>query len=77
MSATFKEFVTKIEDEFDDISKSTIEPSSFISDFIEINSLNILVISTVFEFEYDLVVPFEKIKTAKTFQDLFDLTLQK
>lgn len=74
MSDAFKVFISKIEDEFDDISKSSIEPNSIIADFIEVNSLNILVISTVYEFEYNLVVPFEKIKAAKTFQDLFELT---
>ena len=74
MDEAFKNFILKIEDEFDDVAVADIKPSSFISDFIDVNSLNILVISTIYEFEYKLVVPFDKIKAASTFKDLFDLT---
>jgi len=66
-------FIRKLEDEFEDIPKGTMLPDSPISDFIEINSLNILVISTIYEFEYNKVVEFEKIKKAETIQDLYNL----
>jgi len=68
-----EDFILKIEDEFEDLPKKVIKPESKIEDFIEINSLNIMIITLVYEYDYNKKVAFEDIREANTFQDLYAL----
>ena len=68
-----EDFIRKIEDEFEDIPKGVITPEALIEDFIEVNSLNIMIVTLVFEYDYDQKVAFEDIKKANTFHDLHAL----
>lgn len=71
----FEDFRDVIENEFDDIEAGRIEPSSSIADYIDLNSLNILVISLAIEFQYDKTIEFEEIRKATTFDELYALVI--
>ena len=45
-------FIEKIENEFEDIPKGNIKPDALIEDFIEVNSLNIMIVTLVFEYDF-------------------------
>lgn len=76
MKVDFDQFIGIIEDEFDEIAKGSIQRDSLLADFIEINSLNTLVLSIVFESEFNQTIEFEKIKRVENFEDLYALIIQ-
>ncbi len=74
MKKDFEEFIQNFKKEFEDSSFDGVKKETLIRDIIDLNSLNILVISSVFEFEYNKLIEFENIRKAETFHDLFSLT---
>ncbi len=68
-----KDFISKIEEEFEDIKKGGLEPQSKIREHFEWDSVNALVFIAMVNVEYDVVISAEDLQKSESVQDIFDL----
>ena len=72
-----KEFIEKIEVEFEEIEKGTLNPETNFRDIDEWSSMHALIIIALIDVEYDVVVGGEDLIKMETMLDLFDFVQQK
>jgi len=66
-----EDFVTHIEEEFDDITPGTLKPDSIFREVFEWNSINALILIAMVKTEYDVAINAEDIAKSKTVQDIY------
>ena len=66
-----EDFITRIEEEFDDIEPGTLKPESVFREVFEWNSINALILIALVKTEYDVTVNAEDIANAKTVGDIY------
>lgn len=65
------EFITHIEEEFDDIEPGTLKPTSIFREVFEWNSINALILIAMVKTEYDVTINAEDIANSKTVEDIY------
>lgn len=68
-----EDFITRIEEEFDDIQPGTLKPASIFREVFEWNSINALIMIAMVKTEYDVVINADDIANSKTIEDIYKL----
>ncbi len=71
-----KEFITKLEVEFEEIENGTLQPETNFRDIDEWSSMHALIIIALIDVEYEVTVKGEDLIKMETIQDLFDFVKQ-
>jgi acyl carrier protein len=72
-----EEFITNIEDQYDDLERGKIKPESKLREAFEWNSINALIIIALIKTEYDVDIDAEDLRKSITIQDLYDLITKR
>lgn len=65
------DFITRIEEEFDDLTPGTLKPESIFREVFEWNSINALILIAMVKTEYDVAINAEDIASSKTVADIY------
>ncbi|MBL7906522.1 MAG: acyl carrier protein [Bacteroidales bacterium] len=68
-----EDFITRIEEEFDDITPGTLKPESIFREVFEWNSINALILIAMVKTEYDVAINAEDIASSKTVEDIYSI----
>jgi acyl carrier protein len=68
-----EELVKKISQEFDDIENQKLTPECNFKQVLNWSSINAVVMSTMIEFEYGVMIPYEDFLRVNTIAELADL----
>jgi acyl carrier protein len=71
-----KEFINKLEVEFEEIKDGTLNPETNFRDIDEWSSMHALIIIALIDVEYDVTLGGEDLVKMDTIQDLFDFVEQ-
>lgn len=66
-----EEFISHLEEEYEDIPKGVLKPESNFREIFEWNSINALILIAMVKTEYDVTVNAQDIAESKTIQDLY------
>ena len=69
--------IEKIEQEFDELSRGELTPDSNYKNVIHWSSINVVVLATMVEFEYEVIINAEEFANTNTVSDLYQLIIQK
>ena len=67
------DFISAIEEEFDDIEAGVLKADTEFRNHFEWNSINALIFIALIDTEYDVTISSEDINSSKTIQDLFNI----
>ena len=70
-------FISVIEEEFEDIEPGVLKADSIFREHFEWNSINALIYIALIDTEYGVMMTADDIASAKTIQDLFEIILTK
>lgn len=70
-------FIEIIEEEFEDIEQGILKPESDFKKELEWSSVNALIMITLVNTEFDIIINANDINNSKTIQELYDLVLSK
>lgn len=62
-----------VKEEFDELSDLVVSKADVIQEKISLNSLNLAILLTSLELEFNVCITSEDVKTANTFQDLAEI----
>jgi acyl carrier protein len=68
-----EDFITKLEEEYEDITPGTLKPQSVFREVFEWSSINALILIALVKTEYDVVINAEDIAASKTIEDLYKI----
>lgn len=68
-----EDFITHLEEEFDDIKPGTLKPESIFREVFEWNSINALILIAMVKTEYDVAINAEDIASSVTVQDIYSI----
>ena len=68
-----EDFITKLEEEYEDLKPGTLKPGSVFREVFEWNSINALILIAMVKVEYDVTINAEDIATSNTVEDLFHI----
>jgi acyl carrier protein len=68
-----EDFITKLEEEYEDITPGTLKPQSVFREVFEWSSINALILIALVKTEYDIVINAEDIAASKTIEDLYKI----
>ena len=68
-----EDFISKLEEEYEDLTPGTLNPGSVFREVFEWNSINALILIALVKTEYDVTINAEDIATSKTVADLFQI----
>jgi acyl carrier protein len=66
-----EDFITQLEEEYEDITPGTLNPQSVFREVFEWNSINALILIALVKTQYDVTINAEDIANSKTVNDLF------
>ncbi len=72
-----EEFISKVEDEFDDMESGKLGPGSVLQEHFTWDSINALIFIAHVNVEYDVVITADDLINAQTIQELYDLVTTK
>lgn len=72
-----QEFIEKIEVEFVDLAKGTLNSKSSFRDIEDWSSMHALIIIALIDSEYEVLLTGEDLKQAVTLKDLYDIVINK
>jgi acyl carrier protein len=72
-----QEFISKIEEEFDDIEKGTLEPTTSFRQMEGWSSMHALILIALVDNHFDVLLTGEELRGLDTIQDLFNLLESK
>ncbi len=72
-----EDFISAIEEEFEDIEPGVLKATSEFRNHFEWNSINALIFIALIDTEYDVMMTADDIASSKTIQDLFDIIITK
>lgn len=70
-------FIKQIEEEFDELEPGKLKPESDLRKDFNFTSVNALVMISLINVEYDVMIDADDLRASKTIQDLFDITVKK
>ena len=68
-----QEFISKVEEEFEDLEKGVLKIESVIKNHFTWDSINALILIAHMNVEYGVVINAEDLVNAKTIQELYDI----
>ena len=68
-----EDFITKLEEEYEDLKPGTLKPGSVFREVFEWNPINALILIAMVKVEYDVTINAEDIATSNTVEDLFHI----
>ncbi len=74
---TIEDFITRIEEEFDDLEPGVLKPESNFREVFEWNSINALILIALVKTEYDVAINANDIATSKTVKDLYNIVQER
>lgn len=77
MTDTVNDFIAKIEEEFEDIPKGSLKPESAFRENFDWSSVNALILFSMINIEYDIIMTVEDLQSATTVQELYDVVVKK
>ena len=66
-----EDFITRLEEEYEDLKPGSLKPNSVFREVFEWNSINALILIAMVKTEYDVTINAEDIAKSKTVNDLF------
>lgn len=72
-----KDFIKKIEEEFEDLQPNTLEPTDILNEKFTWDSINALIFLAHVNVEYDVEINAEELIQSETVQDLYNLVYAK
>ena len=66
-----EDFISRLEEEYEDITPGTLKPGSIFREVFEWNSINALIMIAMVKTEYDVVINAEDIASSRTVADLY------
>lgn len=72
-----KEFIKKLEAEFEEIAPGTLKPETNFREMKEWSSMHALIIIALIDTEYGVTVNGEELRAVSTVSQLFELTQKK
>ncbi len=72
-----KDFISKIEEEFEDLQPNSLVPSDVLKEKFTWDSINALIFLAHVNVEYDVEITAEELIKSSTVQDLYDLVESK
>ena len=72
-----KEFITKVEEEFEDMPKGALAPESIIREHFTWDSINALIFIAHVNVNYDVEITAQDLVDSNTVQDLYNLVKGK
>ena len=70
---TIEDFITRIEEEFDDLEPGALKPESNFREVFEWNTINALILIALVKTNYDVVINAEDITKSKSVNDLYKI----
>lgn len=70
---TIEDFITRIEEDFDDLEPGVLKPESNFRDVFEWNSINALMLIALVKTEYDVTINANDIAQSRTVSDLYNI----
>jgi len=67
------DFISHLEEEYEDMVPGTLKPDSIFREVFEWNSINALILIAMVKTEYDVTINAEDIATSKTIEDLYKI----
>lgn len=77
MNNKIDDFIQKIEMEFDDIPSGTLKAETNFRTDIEWSSVNALILFSMINIEYDVIMTAEDLQNANTVIDLYKIIISK
>jgi acyl carrier protein len=74
---TIKDFIARIEEEFDELEPGALKPDSNFREVFEWNSINALILIALVKTEYDVTINAVDITNSKTVNDLFKIVKER
>ena len=74
---TIQDFITRIEEEFDDLEPGALKPESNFREVFEWNSINALMLIALVKTEYDVTINAADITKSKTVNDLYAIVEER
>ncbi len=68
-----EDFISKLEEEYEDITPGTLKPQSVFREVFEWSSINALILIALVKTEYDVTINAEDIANSMTIEDLFKI----
>lgn len=72
-----KEFINKVEEEFDDIQNGSLQPGSVIKDHFTWDSINALIFIAHVNVNYSVEITAQDLVESTTIQDLYNIVMQR
>lgn len=72
-----KEFIQKLEGEFEDVPKGTLTPATKITDIKGWGSMHALIVIALVDTEYGVTIKGDELKQIQSVQELYDLVQKK
>lgn len=66
-----EDFITHLEEEYEDITPGTLKPGSVFREVFEWSSINALIMIALVKTQYDVTINADDIATSKTIEDLY------
>lgn len=77
MNDSIEEFISKIETEFDDIESGSLKGETNFREDFEWSSVNALILFSMINIEYDVIMTAEDLQNANTIADLYQIVNRK
>lgn len=77
MKDSIEDFISKIENEFEDIPIGSLHSNTNFREDFDWSSVNALILFSLLNIEYDVIITAEDIKPAETIQDLYNIVQSK
>ena len=74
---TIEDFISRIEEEFDDLEPGALKPASNFREVFEWNSINALILIAMVKTEYDVTINAVDITKSKTVKDLYSIVHER
>lgn len=77
MDITIEDFILRIEDEFEELEKGVLKPDTDYRKGFDWTSVNALILFSMINIEYGVVMSAEDLQKSRSVQDLFNIILAK
>jgi acyl carrier protein len=74
---TIEEFITKLEEEFDDVPSGSLKDSTNYREIENWGSMHALIIIALVDTEWDVSLSGSDLKSTNTIQELYDIVVSK
>jgi len=72
-----EEFISKLEEQFDDLPKGKLKPDHNFREIFEWNSINALIVIALVQTEYGVMIDAEDLRKSKTLNDIYRIIDQR